>query len=305
MTVINPPREHHFVPQFWLKRFKDADGCLYGYDRQRQIVTDFSPRRIMKIRDLYTLDPDGIDDTSIEDVDLKRVDNNGAVVMARLLDGDRSLEAKSLMADFIAVQVMRDPQQLADYAPVAKAFLTSLFVEAQCSNSFEYFDRALCGAVPQEVYDHLRTLGPDKAAVDIAEIQLALERKGGLPSSPFTDLIRDHGGLDIIRKELLQMNWTLLSAPEHSFVLGDHPVLFQRGAFGERVVIPLSGAAALTITRSALPTAEIGVRSAHPHEPSHINLESAARARRWIVGAQKQVDALEAQVSGPTLPENA
>lgn len=305
MTVINPPREHHFVPQFWLKRFKGADGCLYGYDRQRQVVKDFSPRQIMKIRDLYTLDPDGIDDTSIEVVDLKQVDNEGAVLLARLLDGDKSAEVKALMADFIAVQVMRDPQQIADYAPMAKAFLTVLFTEAQCSESFEDFDATLCGAVPRATYDYLRELGPDMAAVGIAKIQLALDSTGGLPSSPFTDLIRDHRGLDIIRAELLRMDWTILSAPEHSFVLGDHPVLFQRGAFGDRVVIPLSGAAALTITRSALPTAEIGVRSARPHEVSHINLESAARARRWIVGARKQVDALEAQVSGPTLPGNA
>jgi len=303
MTVGNPPREHHFVPQSWIRRFVDSDGQLYGYDREGGSVRAFSSKQIMKIRDLYTLDPDGIDDTSIETIDLQQVDDEGARTMSAILDGDRSLAIKERMAAFLAVQIMRDPQRLADYAPLVQAFLHLLFIEAHLSTDFAEFQTVFGDLVTRAEYDHLQGLGPQQAAMAVAELQIALKKKGGLAEVPFTDIIRAAGGRELLTQTLLVMEWTLITAPAHSFVLGDQGVLFEKGELGDRFAAPLSSGAALLLSLAkGTPPAEIASRPARSHEPDNFNFESAARTRRWFVGAKLRVDALKGQVSGAELP---
>src|ERR1700743_1198475 len=102
MTAGNPPREHHFVTQSWIKRFKDADGQLYSYDHDTGEVKFRSSKKIMKITDIYTQDPGGADDTSIETQDLQDADDSGSKAMSAVLGGDASDGARTALAEFFS-----------------------------------------------------------------------------------------------------------------------------------------------------------------------------------------------------------
>ena len=135
----------------------------------------------MEIDDFYTLDPGGLHDTSIETVDLQRVDDEGAKAMSAVLEGDLSEVARTHMAEFSSVQIMRDPQRLFDYSRTAQRFLSRLFIEIFSTSSFEEFQTYFGDLVERSEYDHvLGLLGPKQAALEIARIQLALEASGGI-----------------------------------------------------------------------------------------------------------------------------
>jgi len=72
------PRAHHFVPQFWIKQFLSADRCLWGYKWDEDRINERSSKAMMQFRDLYTIRPNGVDDTSLETNELNTVDTDGA-----------------------------------------------------------------------------------------------------------------------------------------------------------------------------------------------------------------------------------
>lgn len=306
MTGVNSPHEHHFVTQSWIKRFKDADGKLYAYDWVKDDVKTRSAKKIMKITDLYTVDPGGLDDTLIETVDLQEVDNKGAETMSAILTGDDLSEAtKKNMADFLSVQIMRDPQRLFDYSRTAQRFLSRLFIEVFSTSDFEEFQTFFGDLIEGSEYDQIRGLGHKQAALEIARIQTALEASGGIVELPFTDLIRSSDGREKLRDVLISLDWTLICAPPNSFVLGDQGVLFDSGQLGRGLRAPLSSSAALILVpRTKSPDAHgISLRPARKYEPSAMNYELAARSRRWIVGQKGAVEKVISQVTGEPLPE--
>ncbi len=50
---MNVPRLHHYVPQFYLRRFVDSSGWLWIWDRERDRVFSSGPRSIAVERDFY------------------------------------------------------------------------------------------------------------------------------------------------------------------------------------------------------------------------------------------------------------
>jgi hypothetical protein len=304
MTAGNPPREHHFVTQSWIRRFADADGKHYSYDRASGEVKARSTKKIMKIFDLYTLDPDGIDDTSIETDDLQHIDDEGARTMSAILGGDRSEQAKESLADFFAAQFMRDPQRLFEFSRTAQRFLSHLFIEIFSTDSFAEFQMFFGDTVTEAEYDHILALGPTEAAREIARIQIDLDAPGGMEDLPFTDIIRSPDGRKTLRDTLLTLDWTLITAPPQSFVLGDYGLLFDVGNLGAGMRVPLSGSAALLL-RPAKSVATSGIlsRRAHDYEPASMNCESAARSRRWVAGPLKALELVKSQVTGDPLPQ--
>jgi hypothetical protein len=68
--VTDKPRKHHFVPQFWMRRFSDADGKLWSYDRETGRISERSSRKLMQIFNLCTVQRSGADDATLETVDL-------------------------------------------------------------------------------------------------------------------------------------------------------------------------------------------------------------------------------------------
>jgi len=53
---MSDPKLHHYVPQFYLRRFCDAAGRLWAWDREADRVFIASPRSVAAERSFYYLD---------------------------------------------------------------------------------------------------------------------------------------------------------------------------------------------------------------------------------------------------------
>jgi hypothetical protein len=301
-VASSPPRVHHFVPQFWIKRFVSIDGKVWCFDRDRCQIEERSTKQLMQLFNLYTLQPSGIDDTSLESIDFNKIDSDGAVAFDTVLSGDYSQGTKQKLSAFLAAQVMRDPKTVGSYASKAQDVALAL-LDAYDAPDYEFFRAGFAARYPgPEVVDeagfnYLKSLNLKDAENEIEKIVTALDAKGGLPELPFTDLIRNPNGRDIVRSRLLSFEWRLKINSPVPFVLGDIGVLTERGEF-RGVRAPLSNSAALYLTSSDRPSVDIIVSTATPQDAESLNWESAARARRWLVGDKNLLEKLKDQV-GP------
>jgi hypothetical protein len=125
--LTEKPRKHHFVPQFWIRKFAGPDGKLWAYDHRGDRIREHSPRQLMQIFNLYTIEPSGADDTTLETVDNNKIDSRGSAIFDRVLNGDHSEAAKEALASFLAAQVLRDPSVVTSYNPRAQELTLSLF----------------------------------------------------------------------------------------------------------------------------------------------------------------------------------
>jgi hypothetical protein len=302
----NPPRVHHFVPQFWIRRFASADGKIWAYDWNDDRVRDRSSKALMQIFNLYTVQPDGADDTTLEAVDLGEVDRKGNAAFDRVLNGDHSEAAKVELAAFISAQIMRDPETIVSYNPKAQELTLSL-VEVFDAPDYPAFARKWAEDFPgaeikEEEYDHIRSLGLKSTENALEEIINALDASGGLPELPFTDLVRSPDGRSVFHSRLLMFDWLLKTDNKSSFILGDLGVLYQREALSDGLKLPLSRSVALYLAPAANPSVGISTMPATPPEVDALNLEGAARARRWMVGEPSVLENLKRQVGSKPLP---
>ena len=301
----NKPRVHHFVPQFWIKKFISSDGNLWGYDWNDDRIKQRSSKAMMQVFDLYTIQPSGVDDTSLETNELGAIDASGANAFERVLSGHLDEPVRFDLATFLAAQIMRDPGTLASYRPRAQEYALSLLgaVNAQDYTSFaaELAAQFPGADISQDEFDHIRAL--PMAERDFDKIISDLDAAGGIPELPFTDLIRDPNGRDIVRDVLLGLDWEVTTNAAADFILGDAAVLYEKSDLASGLSTPLSMTTALYLKPSAAPRQGIGRRIARPFEVDQLNYESAARARLWLVGEQARLEAIRMQITMRGLPK--
>jgi Protein of unknown function (DUF4238) len=302
----NPPRVHHFIPQFWIKRFAARDGKIWSYDWNDDRVRDRGSKAVMQIFNLYTVQPASADDTTLETNNLRKIDQEGNAAFDRVLDGDCSEATREDLATFLAAQIMRDPETVASYNPRAQALALSLLgvFDAPDYQTFaaEWSMHYPGASIREPEYDHIRSLGRKGAEDKVDAIITALDAPGGLPELPFTDLVRSASGQDSLRNLLLRLNWSMQTDVNRGFILGDSGVLYERRAIARGLKMPLSSSAALYLTRTAKPVPGIGIVPARQHEVDNLNFESSARARRWLVGEPSSLDKLKSQLSSGGFP---
>jgi hypothetical protein len=303
--VTNKPRKHHFVPQFWIRRFACADGRLWAYDHATGRISERSSKQLMQIFNLYTVQPSGADDTTLETVDLNRIDSEGSSILDRILKGDHAQCAKEDFASFLAVQVLRDPDVVTSYNPGAQDLTLSLLhaFDAPDFNAFrKNWEAQFPGNfVTEGEFNHIRSLGLRGAENALELIITALDASEGLPELPFTDAVRSPDGRRIIRDQLLSLDWTLKTDVSDRVILGDTGVHYNKGAM-HSLSVPLSRSAALYLTPSGSSKPSFSSVSAADHEVADLNLESAARSRRWIVGKPTELERVKSQVGSGPLP---
>lgn len=302
--MTNKPRVHHFVPQFWIKKFISADDNLWGYEWNDDRIKQRSSKAMMQIFDLYTIQPTGADDTSLESNELGLIDTAGADAFNRVLNGDLSETTKRDLATFLAAQIMRDPGTLATYRPRTQEYalflLSALDAKDYVTFAADVQSRFPGANIREDEFDHFRA--SPTAERDIDQIISALDAAGGIPDLPFTDLIRNPSGRDIIRDVLLSLDWQLKADSNAGFILGDAAVLYEKSDLASGLRTPLSKTAALYLTPSQSPPKGIASLAARPFEVEDLNYESAARARLWLVGEQSQIEAVRTQVTARGLP---
>jgi hypothetical protein len=304
--VTDKPRKHHFVPQFWIRRFAGADGKLWSYDRETGRISERSSRQLMQIFNLYTVQPSSADDATLETVDLNKIDSEGSAVFDRILKGDLTQSAKGEFASFLAAQVLRDPDVVTSYNPRAQELTLSL-LDAFDAPEFDIFRHRWEARFPgtsisEAEFQHIHSLGLRAAENALELIITALDDSEGLPELPFTDAVRSPDSRSIIRDHLLGFDWTLKTDAADRFVLGDTGVLYDKGAL-QRLSAPLSRGAALFLTPSDNPRMEISLVPAADHDVTNLNFESAARSRRWLIGQRLELEQLKSQVGSGQLPD--
>lgn len=299
------PRVHHFVPQFWIKKFTSADGRLYGFEWNDDRIKQRSSKAMMQVFDLYTTQPGGVDDTSLETDELGEIDADGAKAFDRVLSGDISEPARLDLSTFFAAQIMRDPGTLASYRPRTQEYALAL-LGAITAPDYATFAATLAaqflGAdIRQDEFDHIRT--SPTAEQDVDNIISALDAAGGMPELPFTDVIRDPNGRNIVRKALLTLDWQIKTDVNSGFILGDAGVLFEKSDLGAGLRTSLSKTTALYLTPSQTPRQGITTAIAKSFEVDDLNYECAARARIWLVGEEARMEAVRKQVTARGLPK--
>jgi Protein of unknown function (DUF4238) len=302
----NPPRVHHFIPQFWIKRFAAKDGKIWSYDCNDGCVRARSAKAVMQFFNLYTVQPAGVDDTTLETDNLGKIDQEGNAAFDRVLNGDCSEVTRKDLASFFAAQIMRDPETVASYKPKAQALALSLLgaFDAPDYPTFaaEWSARYPGASIEQSEYDHIRSLGQRGAENAVDRIITALDERGGLPELPFTDVVRSAEGRDLLRDLLLKFNWLMRTSVSGGFILGDFGVLYERRAIAQGVKMPLSSSAALFLTPAAKPASGISIVAARQHEVDNLNIESAALARRWLIGEPSSLKKWKSQLSSGGFP---
>jgi hypothetical protein len=116
---MNAPKLHHYVPQFHLRRFADAKGQLWAWDKEADRIFLTSPGGIAAETQFYRLtqyEPDGHDPLTLEK-QLAEMEAEVAMITGQWLDWLPQMDPldrvpmprvnRWIVARFLAVQVLR------------------------------------------------------------------------------------------------------------------------------------------------------------------------------------------------------
>jgi hypothetical protein len=124
---MSKPKQHHFVPEWYLRKFADQDGFLQIYDRETDLWRRQKPKKVMRRNGYYKQDwvPSGVDENILEQT-FSQLEGDARNAFAKLLRWEDDLNhdewAKVLI--YLQVQRIRVPKQ----AEQAKALLKSLIL---------------------------------------------------------------------------------------------------------------------------------------------------------------------------------
>jgi hypothetical protein len=293
---MNKPRNHHFVPRFWQKHFSlNGTALVWAYDYDDDIVRERSVKVMMQERDLYTVDPQGSVDVSLETDELSEVDTGGADLLQAIIGKDGSADTRANFADFLAVQALRVPATVKRYGELTQSLILQLL---EVSAATDYADfiariRAKGGAALDfdEAYYEVLRLIPQSALELIVENRVeAVATADGDPDLPHTDAIRDRTARVRIAARLLAMTWTVKHFAGPVLVLGDMGVVFEKGNIDQGLRAPLTPSLALFIAPGETPAPmTIAFEDGRDHEARDLNYETAARSTRWLIGTTPAV----------------
>jgi hypothetical protein len=305
---MSDPRNHHYIPQFWLKRFSH-DGqskLVWSYDWDKDTVQERSITTLMSEYDLYTQQTSMGDDFSLETGEMGQVDRAGSKLFRRIDQGERSSALREDLADFFAVMALRHPATVSRFPVVTANFLGDLQSVLVGATSLADLDEYLAsiGAPASGMTPAVFAAIKSATSADLDlffttqfDKQLA---PGGNEAIPYADTIEDHSGRDILKDRLLDMEWTLATAPEATVLIGDTGIVLERGNsdHGWKIVIGPQLVLSITKTEQSVPVM-IGSGTLTTWEVDGLNLETAARSKKLLVGRSKAaIVRASAQIKG-------
>jgi Protein of unknown function (DUF4238) len=293
---MNVPRNHHYIPQFWLKRFSyDGNSKLvWSYDWGDDKIEKRSISKLMAEYDLYTQHTSGGLDVTLETGEMGIVDNTGAQLFRKLDDGDRSSALREELADFFAVMALRHPTTVNRYPTAAAGLLLNIHEAVDVANGHaDFIDQMARRGLPDfavtlSEFVHLKSATAQTRDLMFAQLFDSCLGPAGNPDTPFADVITDKSGRATLRGRLLGMRWVIRKANDPRLVIGDTGIVFERGESDMGWKIILDPNHALLITKSEQPVSNtIGDAVLEPWEGDNLNVESAARSVRLLVGKTK------------------
>jgi hypothetical protein len=305
---MNVPRNHHYIPQFWLKRFS-PDGnskLVWSYDWGDDKVKKRSISKLMVEYDLYTQKTLDGPDVSLETGEMGKVDTAGAQLFRNLDDGDRSSELREEFADFLAVMALRHPTTVNRYPNAAAGLLLNIHEAVDVANEHaDFIDQMARRGLPDfavtpSEFVHLKSATAQARDLMFGQLFDSLLGPAGNPDTPFADVITDKSGRATLKGRLLDMRWVIRKANDPRLVIGDTGIVFERGESDLGWKIVVDPHRVILITKSEQPVSRgISDGALEPWEADNINVESAARSMRLLVGNTKSaVEAVAQHIRG-------
>ena len=217
------PREHHYVPQGYLRGFTEAKSILFVVNKEFDTVRKTSPKGTGYLKDFYTVD-------TIDEKDSAEVEENLSKIESRCIPLlDKLIAAKDLpnaewadIAIYIALQYGRTPH------------MRNLMDKVATVSVNNYIKEALAEALndPQkyaELKNGVAGQSPDSPPIPsrekLAEMVLGprIIEEFNLDNGTYV-----HSIFRIaweIADSLLKKHWTILHAPKNSsFITSDNPM---------------------------------------------------------------------------------
>lgn len=268
-----PARLHHYVPQFYLKRFADQTGKVSVYDRTDSRVFSTLPTVIAAENNFYQLPEEtGLPPTYFEDM-LAIQEGEAATAIGRtVLSGRAAQEDRLTLAMHLALQVLRT-RHTRDVTLEMSRWSGTLLAQIELRRRIEG------GEFPQlaqreEAERALRLLEEGKLYVEPMEIAAT-----GIALKSFPD---------IVARLMDRWNWIVVVLPRARFLSSDRPIAYlgepEPGRPGTNVGVanaleiwfPMDAEHALALTRDQSVISPIlGLPDAHVRRSTPVSLSKA------------------------------
>lgn len=120
---MSDPIKQHYVPKVYLKYFTNEDGYLNIYDLKKDQIRKQTPKKTALVRHFYTVDVDGKNDYTIENIMAREVETLYDPVICKIENKEPlTVEDKLNLATFIAFQYLRTPTRRNNYNHMIERF---------------------------------------------------------------------------------------------------------------------------------------------------------------------------------------
>jgi len=279
-------KNHHFVPQFWLRRFADANGAIHA--RKGQKVKVVGSNRIMQTDWGYTVFDSNWNPSDILENTLSIIEGRTAHLFEKLCQlGTVPTESDRIaLCDFLALQACRHPDILRRGHFRAKELGETLAL-AHSFNSLYDFTVAvskfgMSSQDAKDAYPILIAKSPEQLAEEFEDVNALSPQDSRLPEQDAL-LAKPQ-----IADSLKLMDFMLLDAPAgNTFILGDTPI--PQDNLGQGFSVPLSKLVAAKATVSTSGKGTISRRPATIAEVNATNQIQWKNSLELVIGADKQL----------------
>lgn len=292
------PRDHHYVPQGYLRGFTEDPNVLYVYDKKAKRIRRTSTKGIAYSRDYYTVDTVDEKNSSEVEENLGRIESVVIPILSEVTeDKDLSNPKRADLAIYIAVQYGRTPVAKARMDEVATIVATNetKTIMAEAVNDESKY---------QEMVERIKADDPDRY---VPSRQTLIEWI--LKPGPMAKVSMDRGtyvkqffeNAWHISEGLLRTKWTVIAAAKgSSFITSDNPVglsverkLEQHEALaimlpGVTRYFPLDSKHCLIMTDDIVDR-KIERRLASKSEARAINKIIADQAYKYVISGNEQL----------------
>lgn len=273
-------KNHHYVPQFWQRGFRNSAGSLYG--RINGVTTVISPKRIMQDDYLYTVyDSHWTAADTLEDA-LALTEGTVAALFQRLLVPTYSASPidRSNLCDALALQACRHPDVMRRGHRLSKGLGLVLAGVHELSEQ-EFLAKLVSMDVTEddarEMRKKLLARTKEQLTGELGELN---QLSPWDPQLPEQDALK---ALPLISGQLELMDIILLDAPVGcSFILSDTPMPQSNLNLGFSV--PLSKSVAVRLIPTDVAHTQMTRRPATAAEVDDVNLEQRNRSLSVVIG---------------------
>lgn len=210
--TARPPRKHHYIPEFYQRRWAGDDGCVERYmpvqsriDRRRE-----PPSAVGFERDLYRFPRKDMDEWTAQQLEwaiFSKIDDAAAKALEAMMSGRGAIRnnfVRISWAVFLRTMLLRTPYQMS--ATIAS--LEKIWRNSDGAAAARYSENWQPG-MPVTVTAFMEILNPNEGQ-----------------ESAFR-LFAQSMSHDIMTRHLVRLPWRIFdcSAADHRLLLSDHPVV--------------------------------------------------------------------------------